>query len=133
MQGPIRRRAIEAPAYRVRPFDFDDEEWPHPGENDNGPITRLFAEMAEWYPSELRDGDWFQHPTREQLDEMLQRSQAELQVCVEQYLKGLERGRRWSDPRMEDIYQSYLGRSMTLDELKYVMDYAIEEHRTDGS
>ena len=125
---PPRRRPVEIPAVRITKFSYDDKSWPHPGESDNGPILRLFTEMGEWFPAALRDGDGFRAPGPEELHELVLKSGSDLQVAIEQYVTGLERGRKWSDRRMQRVYKAYRDRSLTNEEMAYVVAYAIGEH-----
>lgn len=121
-------RPTVVPPIRISEFSYDDEAWPHPGANDNGPIRSLFAYMLVYWPPELRDGDGFLTPSPEQMKQLIYDSGTDVQVAVEQYLKGLERGRRWSDERMQELYENYLDRSLSNAEMAEVIDYAIREH-----
>lgn len=130
IDSPIHNRAGGvAPSVRIVDFDFDDEEWPHPGPSDKGPIFALFAEMDQWWPPDLRDGERFQTPSAGQMNEIDRRSETEVLVAIENYLKGVPPDRKWSDVKMAKIFDAYLDRSIDVAERVYIVEYALKEHQ----
>jgi len=125
---PPHRRPVEVPPLRITEFSYERKQWPHPGEWDPGHIRRVFAEMAEHFPPELRDGDRFLPPSPTQIMDAVDRSATDLQVALEQYLTGLAPGRVWSSAKMRGLYDAFMERSLTSEDFAAVAAYAIKEH-----
>lgn len=130
IDSPIHNRAGGvAPSVRIVDFDFDNEKWPHPGPSDKGPIFAMFAEMDQWWPPELRDGERFIAPSAGELIEIERRSETEVLVAIENYLKGVPPDREWTDPKMKKAFEGYLERSLDIAERVYIVEYALREHQ----